>query len=570
MQPPSAARGTLVFVALLSLALVSALGPRVSGVAAQPTTLRIIANGSVVLAGNAVIQNGTIMVPYQGLFEPLGIRATWNARDRSLSLLSPAGDEMLLRAGDPYVSVNGERRPVPIPLVAVFDRVLIPVQWVFETLGDTTAYDPADGTLVISPQITAISWRATDAGLQLSIDATGPLFPKSSTLHSPERLILDFPGAVPKSAEQSLDVHEGPLASIRVARSGAGTRMVLDLTGPVESRVTSQVPGRRVVVALAVGPAPSPSSRGYQPSAQKISDVLYQHVDGGGRLVVVANRPLQIVQRTLRDPDRVVIDIPDAVFLLVKKSLDVDDGLVVQVRAAQFHRNPNVVRIVIELSRPTPFAVRAGAEPGHLLVELGAATAGPGRPVATGPRGAVVVAVDAGHGGSDPGAIGPTGVKEKDVALAVALALRRILEQQHIDVVMIRDADVFVPLEDRGQIAARGGATLFVSIHANASNDPNASGTQTFYSNPTSQPLAQAVLDEISRAAGLVPRGTSLASFKVLVDTDRIPSILVETAFITNAREELMLRDAQTQQALAQGILKGIQRFLAMPQAAAP
>jgi N-acetylmuramoyl-L-alanine amidase len=294
-------------------------------------------------------------------------------------------------------------------------------------------------------------------------------------------------------------------------------------------------------------------------------------VDGGGRIAVVATHPVQASQRTLHNPERVVIDIPDAVFLPVKKSLDVDDGLVVQVRAAQFHQNPNVVRIVIELARPSQFVVRPGPESGRFVVELGAAIGGgPGRPEATGSRGPVVVAVDAGHGGSDPGAIGPTGVKEKDVALAVALTLRRLLTQQHLDVVMIRDTDVFVPLEDRARVAFTGGATLFLSIHANASTDPNATGTQTFYSNPTSQPLAQAVLDETSRAGGFAPRGTTQALFKVLVDTDRIPSILVETAFITNSREEQLLRDPQIQQALAQGILKGVQRYLATPQAAAP
>jgi N-acetylmuramoyl-L-alanine amidase len=570
VQTSSSARGTLAFVVVFLLALIPGLGPGIPGATAQSPPLRVIANGTPVpLAGHILIQNGIIMAPYQGLFEPLGIRATWDPRDRTLSLVSPAGDEMLLRAGDPYVSVNGERRPAPIPLVAVFDRVLIPVQWVFETLGDITVYDPGDAVLVISPQITGISWRGTDAGLEVTIDATGPLRPRSAVLRNPARLVVDLPGAAPKSADQNLDVHEGPLTAIRVSRSGLGTRVVLDLAAPVEYRLVGG-PGRRVVVALGPRLTPPPPSTTYHPSALKISDVVYEHSDGGGRVVVVANQPVQVSPHVLKNPDRVVVDIVDAVFLPVKKSLDVDDGLVVQVRAAQFHRNPNVVRIVIELTRPSPFAVHPGPESGQLLVDVGTVARGPGRPVATGPRGPVVVAVDAGHGGSDPGAIGPTGTKEKDVALAIAQALRRLLTQQQLDVVMTRDADVFVPLEDRAQIASRGGATLFVSIHANASTDPNATGTQTFYANPTSQPLAQAVLDETARTNGLAPRGTTQASFKVLVDTGHIPSILVEAAFITNAREEQLLRDPQVQQAVAQGILKGILRFLTMPQATMP
>jgi N-acetylmuramoyl-L-alanine amidase len=553
------------------VASAAALAPHGAPATAQSLRLRALANGVIVPLSGVVIQNGTVMTPYQGLFQPLGIRAVWNARDRSLHLWGPAGDEMVLRADDPYVTVNGERRPVPIPLVAVFDRVLIPLQFVFETLGDAVAFDPGKGVVFISPQITGVSWRATRTGLEVTVDGTGPLRAVSTSLHSPERVVLDFPDAVPKSPEQSVDVHEGPLTTIRMSRYRSGTRIVLDLSADVEYQVLSAGRDRRLRVALAglpASPEPAPGSA-YQPSAEKIADISYEHVEGGGRVLIAANDAVHATPRVLKDPDRIVLDIPDAVFLPVKKALDVDDGLVVQVRAAQFHRNPNIVRVVIELARPSAYGLRAGAQPGQLLVDLGSAAADR-QPPAGGQGRTLVVAVDAGHGGSDPGAIGPSGLQEKDVSLAVALDLRRLLGQQHIDVVMIRDADVFVPLEDRAQIAQRGGATLFVSIHANASTDSNANGSQTFYANPLSRPLAQTVLDEISRAAGLTPRGVSQAAFKVLVDTDAIPSTLVELAFITNPREEQMLRDVQIQQALAQGILKGIQRFLATPQASAP
>jgi N-acetylmuramoyl-L-alanine amidase len=581
LRPPSlpSRRAIAASVVIVGLAI-AGLGSSSPVAAGEVRALRVVANGIVVpLAGDVVIQDSVVMAPYQGVFAPLGIAATYKAGERMLTLVSPAGDEMQLRAGDPYATVNGERRPIPIPLVAVFDRVLIPIQWVCETLGDATTYDPDSHTLVISPQVTGISWRGTDAGLEITIDGTGPLHSKAVALHAPERLIVDVMGALPKSLDQVLDVHEGPLAGVRVARSAFGTRIVLDLLTTVQYQVVSEIPGRRVLISLAAGPIPSggPSGgaprppSGYQPSAQKISDVLYQHVDGGGRLVIVANRPLRVNQRTLRNPDRIVIDVADAVFFPVKKILDINDGLVVQIRAAQFHSNPNQVRIVVQLSRAAPFEIRQGPEAGRLLVTLGDAAAGgpeTGPSTGQGPHGPVVIAVDAGHGGSDPGAIGPTGVKEKDVVLAIALLLHKLIVQQHLDVVMIRDTDAFVPLEDRGQISTRGGATLFVSIHANASTDATASGTQTFYANPTSQPLAAAVLDEVSKAVGLAPRGTTQAEFKVLVDSNAIPAILVETAFITNPREEQMLRDPAVQQAFAQSILKGIQRFLAAPQAA--
>ncbi len=156
------------------------------------------------------------------------------------------------------------------------------------------------------------------------------------------------------------------------------------------------------------------------------------------------------------------------------------------------------------------------------------------------------------------------------MVLAIARDLRSLLAERHIDTVMVRDDDEFVPLDDRASIAQRGGATLFVSIHANASVDAAANGVQTFYYSVQSLPLAQAVLEELSRASGLTPRGTAQARFQVLLDNRQIPAILVETAFVTNPREEQMLRNPETQQLFARGIFEGIRRYLGAQQSNAP
>jgi N-acetylmuramoyl-L-alanine amidase len=525
-----------------------------------------VVNGQPVrLTGEAIIQDGIVMAPYQGLFEPMGIRATWDVQDHTLTLVTLAGDEMQLRTNDPYATVNGERRPIPIPLVATIGQILIPVQWVFDTLGDVTVYNPGARTLVVSAQITAISWRAVDQNMEITLDGTGPLHAAAALLHAPDRIVVDVAGAVPKLAQPSIDVHEGSVGTIRIHQQQQGTRVVFDLTAPVRYRLLQNTGSRRFTLALTPAQLAGGAS-GYSPGALKITDIAYERVDGGGRVVIMATQPASVTQHILRNPDRIVLDARDAVFIPVKKALNVDDGLVVQVRAAQFQRNPNVVRIVVELTRPAPFAVRAGPVTGQMLVDLGAAAAGvPGLGGPSGPHGPVVVALDAGHGGSDPGAIGPTGLQEKEVTLAIAQDLRTLLQRQHIDVVMVRDADVFVPLEDRAQIAAKAGATLFISIHANAAVDSNANGTQAFYAWPQSVALAGDLLDEMSRAVGLVPRGVMQARFKVLVDNPRIPAVLVETAFISNAREEQMLRAPATQQKFAQGLLQGIVKYLAAP-----
>jgi N-acetylmuramoyl-L-alanine amidase len=552
---------------LLTLAL-AALGATVPPAPAQAVRLRVVANGQdVTRAADAILQNGIVMAPFQGLFAPLGIRAAWDPRALVLTLTSPAGDQMQLRPNDPYATVNGERRPIPIPLVSVLGRVLIPLQWVFETLGDAVAYDASAHTVVISPQVTSVYWRVSHAGLEVTLAGTAPLHTQATALDDPDRLVIDVAGAVLASGPQTLDVHAGPVTTIRLTQSPSRARVQLDLVAPTPYRL--QAAGdRRVVITLspnvqAPGAAGAPST--YTPSAQKIMDVRYEHVDGGGRVVIVATQPVHATQHVLRNPDRLVLDVPDAVFIPVKKTIDVNDGLIVQVRAAQFHKDPNIVRIVVQLSQPAPYTVRAGADPTQALVAIGATaaagpvvTSAPGAPAASGP----IVALDAGHGGSDPGAIGPSGLREKDVTLAIAEDVQTLLAQQHFGVIMVRESDVFVPLDDRARIAAQAGATLLVSIHANASVDANANGTQTFYYTPQSVPLAQAVLDELSKATGLAPRGVTQARFAVLVES-RIPAILVETAFITNPREEHLLGDPAAQQMFAQGIARGIVQYLA-------
>lgn len=514
------------------------------------------------MAGDAIVQDGVVMVPIPGLFEPLGIRATWDARTQTLALQSPAGDQMELRAGDPYATVNGERRPIPVPLVAVLGRVLVPAQWVFDVLGDATLYDSVRRTLFVNGQITSVSWRATEAGLEITLEATAPLHPRIGTLHRPDRLVVDVPGAVARTPQPLTDVHEGPLQTIRMGQSATGARIVFDLTGPPQYRVLSVPADRHVVILLRGGAVASGGTPGSL-AGRRLLDVAYDSIDGGGRVVITGAQPFRAAERVLRGPDRIVLDVADAVFIPVKKALDVNDGLVVQVRAAQFHKDPNIVRIVVELSRPTPYTVHPGADPSQLVIELGTATQ-PGPP-AGGPRGPLVVAIDPGHGGSDPGAIGPTGVREKDVVLAIAQNLRALLVRQRIAVVMTRDADLFVPLDDRARIAARAGATVFISIHANASVDVNANGTQVYYLTSQSAPLAAAIVDETGHAVGIGSRGIAVARFAVLVGNPQIPSVLVETAFVTNAREEQLLRDPAAQQAFAQGILKGLQRYAAAP-----
>ena len=175
------------------------------------------------------------------------------------------------------------------------------------------------------------------------------------------------------------------------------------------------------------------------------------------------------------------------------------------------------------------------------------------------------VIVDAGHGGYDSGAVGSTGIKEKDVTLKVALKLGRILENNGVKVIYTRTSDnVSWPsnesqdLEARVSIANSNNTDLYVSIHANSFNG-SAYGTETYYYNGSAKgkEAAEAVQKELINAIGLYDRGAKTAGYYVLKNTIS-PSILVELGFIDNRNEEILLNSDWFQQKCAEAIAKGI------------
>lgn len=184
--------------------------------------------------------------------------------------------------------------------------------------------------------------------------------------------------------------------------------------------------------------------------------------------------------------------------------------------------------------------------------------------------GSGAIVIDPGHGGSDAGASGPTGVREKDVSLGVALKLRQLLEAQGDPVVMTRttDVDVHSPqatnaqeLQARVNKAPRD-AAIFISIHCNAFSNPASHGMETYFCEGSGRGrrLAKLINEELERAGGLANRGVKPATFYVLKHT-AMPSTLLELGFVTNPEEERLLADEDYQQSLAEAIVIGINRY---------
>ena len=174
----------------------------------------------------------------------------------------------------------------------------------------------------------------------------------------------------------------------------------------------------------------------------------------------------------------------------------------------------------------------------------------------------IVVVIDPGHGGKDPGAIGPNGLQEKNVILPISLKIAAILEQKGIQVVMTRDSDYFVDLGPRPVIAERANAKVFVSIHANSmpANRTDINGLETYYYD-SGQRLARIIHNSILSSIDIRDRGVRKARFYVLRKS-AMPSVLVEVGFVTGVVDAPRLGTTAYQNQMAEAIARGILQYL--------
>ena len=335
------------------------------------------------------------------------------------------------------------------------------------------------------------------------------------------------------------------------------------------------------------------------------------------RVVFDTNGPVQHQLFTLQNPERLVIDVPGARAKSTLNTRDVSADLIKGVRAAM--HKPDVLRIVLDLKqgvRPRSFTLKPNKQYGHrLVVDLYNKTETASKTVVkktvadknTQLRD-LVIAIDAGHGGEDPGAIGRHGTREKDVVFSIARRLAALIKKEPgMQAVLIREGDYYIGLRQRIDKARKLNADLFISIHADGFRDQRARGSSVFVlSNrgATSEMarwvaekenlsdlaggvslddkdglLAEVLLDlsqtatieaslevadnllgELKGIGKTHKSSVQQAGFVVLKSPD-IPSILVETAFISNPQEEKKLRIKQHQQVLARAMLRGIQDY---------
>ena len=354
-------------------------------------------------------------------------------------------------------------------------------------------------------------------------------------------------------------------------------------------------------------------------SATQIRNARLWRSDDKLRLVFDLSGPVQYKTFSLSTPERLIVDLRGASLSGDFSQLALGNTVIRSIRSGRFGQGDT--RIVLDLSGPVQlnsFLLPPQDGQGDRLVldlkpsaPLNIAEATQARVDKAHPRRDVIVVVDPGHGGKDPGAVGAKGEREKDVVLSIAqLLAKRLKREKGFDVKLVRNDDFFVPLRKRVEIARKHNADIFISVHADAAPRLTASGASVYClseggaTSATARFMAQrengadllgatsllnlkdkdpmlagvildmsmnatiaaslqlgsTVLGSLAAITSLHQKRVEQAGFAVLKSPD-VPSILVETGFISNARDSQRLVTARHQQAVADGLFEGLQRY---------
>lgn len=356
-------------------------------------------------------------------------------------------------------------------------------------------------------------------------------------------------------------------------------------------------------------------------SAAQIRNARLWRSDEKLRLVFDLSGPVRYKTFTLSAPERLIIDVSGADLSGDFSELALNGTVIRSIRSGPFGQGDT--RIVLDLSNPVllnSFLLAPQDGQSHRLVlDLVSAKTPPVSPmvpretpkIGAHPKRDITVVVDPGHGGKDPGAVGAKGEREKDVVLSIAQLLgKRLKKEKGFDVKLVRNDDFFVPLRKRVEIARQHKADMFISVHADAAPRLTASGASVYClseggaTSATARFMAQrengvdllgatsllnlkdkdpmlagvildmsmnatiaaslqlgnTVLGSLAGITTLHQKRVEQAGFAVLKSPD-VPSILVETGFISNVRDSQRLVTARHQQAVADGLFEGLQRY---------
>lgn len=340
-------------------------------------------------------------------------------------------------------------------------------------------------------------------------------------------------------------------------------------------------------------------------NTNKITDIKKETVDKKDAIVIYGTKDVKWNIMQFKDPGRIVVDLMDSTIQFgVENEYDYDLSFIKGIRVSQFSPDKNykpddkITRLVLDIKDGVnDFDIQVNSSNKKIIIfpikKLGAVTDSQAElasidntdveilasalsletsanviPVNFMAKDRLVV-IDPGHGGAQPGAISPNGIKEKDVNLEISLKLQAALKNAGYNVLMTREGDTTLDNYERANFANRNLASLFLSIHANSAENFSAKGIEVLYApapkstfKENGQKLfTESIIEEVSRSTGAKARGIIERPKLVVVRETKMPSLLLEVGFLSNPEEERLVTNSDYQNKIVSGITSGINKY---------
>ncbi|MEF3308156.1 N-acetylmuramoyl-L-alanine amidase [Paenibacillus sp. GYB004] len=471
-----------------------------------------------------IIGAGVTVVPVRIVSQELGAKVDWNDQERKVKV--EQGEKVIeMKIDDKVVKVNGKSEELEEAPMIVEGNTLVPIRFIAEQLGLMVGWDQVTQSVMLFK----LAQESTETGKEgQAPEGSGNPNNGGDTSGKPED------GNKPQ---------EPP---------GNGNS---NSSGTPGSNVDGKPPTGTSGGGGSEKPSDTKKPEGGSSAEESVLAVLTKLEAVKDEIVFQTSAAVKPASFTLRDPFRIVIDLPNTgLGSFVKPAgpgqvveVPIQHPKINKVRYAQFSDNPSTVRIVFDMKQNSDYHLTENKTTKQWSISF------------TDKQFSVVI--DAGHGGSDPGAGSINSRSEKDFTLAVANKVYKLLQKvPSIKTIMTRKDDTYPTLQERVDLANSEKVDLFVSIHGN-SFKPSISGTETYYSRPDSLAFANIMHRHVIAAAGLPDRSVRKSDFKVIRETT-MPAVLLEIGYLSNENDEAQMYSQQFQDKVAEAIVAGIKEQL--------
>ncbi len=512
-----------------------------------------------------VIIDDSTMVPVREVFEALGSQVIWHDDTCQVEIVDN-GVSVFVKIGDRNTIINGNVVPIdskqPLPMLIGLSptelKSMVPVRFVAEKLGFSVDWDDVNRTVLLSKktdnsgEITGevdngeivvpdkegvfgkITGKVNGKFDYIYIPAKKGESPKITRYTNPDRVVFDFSGITFDSAGGTVQVGGNTVSTVRYSNHDANARVVLDIKNNAQVMVLKDEKG----ILLR-----AENSTNEQIIYDAFSGRVYfdKTYVGNGKTV---NNGYSVTFTNIK---------------MENQKIEIHDGNIYEIIISN---SASGCTVTVDGSNKLVYT----AEKGFYKSDSPLVDEQPDLNIS----GKKVIVIDAGHGGTDPGALGYNSsgkvvARESEINLSIALLLGKKLEQSGIKVVYTRDSDEYIKLQERSEIANNIESDLFVSIHCNSIENTSINGTQVYY-HPASEigtVLAENIYDKMVDMTGLYPKSTQNGSHLYVIRTTISPAVLVETAFISNESDRNYLLSSSGQETIAEAIYQGIMETVA-------